>query len=194
MADAVRPQHSQRETAEDLTLRGLMAQYQSGNAIAAEKLVERLSPLLLRFLAPAGYSRAHVEDVLQECWMRIHKARHSYRPNAPVLPWIYAIARHTRLDAYRHRYRAEGREVALDQDVERDATPTSSDGFTDQTLIAALNQLPEAQREVVFMLKVSGMTLLDIARATSSTTGAVKQKAHRAYESLRRILGGERHR
>ena len=48
--------------------------------------------------------------------------------------------------------------------------------------------LPESQREVVTMLKVDGLSLEEIARVTSSTTGAVKQKAHRAYERLRKIL------
>jgi RNA polymerase sigma-70 factor, ECF subfamily len=48
--------------------------------------------------------------------------------------------------------------------------------------------LPEAQREVITMLKVGGLTLEEVARATSSTVGAVKQKARRAYERMRRII------
>ena len=51
---------------------------------------------------------------------------------------------------------------------------------------------PEAQRETLVMLKVAGMSLEEVARATSSTVGAVKQRAHRAYETLRRALGKER--
>ena len=54
-----------------------------------------------------------------------------------------------------------------------------------ETLIAPL---PESQREVITMLKVGGLTLEEVARATSSTVGAVKQKAHRAYERLRELL------
>jgi RNA polymerase sigma-70 factor (ECF subfamily) len=51
--------------------------------------------------------------------------------------------------------------------------------------------LPQSQREVIFMLKVSGMSLEEVARATASTVGAVKQKAHRAYAALRRMLEKE---
>ena len=51
-----------------------------------------------------------------------------------------------------------------------------------ETLLAGL---PESQREVIAMLKISGMTLEEVARATSSSVGSVKQKAHRAYEKLR---------
>jgi RNA polymerase sigma-70 factor (ECF subfamily) len=51
-----------------------------------------------------------------------------------------------------------------------------------------LKELPDSQREVIVLLKVSGMSLEEVARVTSSTVGAVKQKAHRAYEKLRRVL------
>jgi RNA polymerase sigma-70 factor (ECF subfamily) len=48
--------------------------------------------------------------------------------------------------------------------------------------------LPESQREVLTMLKVNELSLEEVARATSSTVGAVKQRAHRAYERLRSLL------
>ena len=48
--------------------------------------------------------------------------------------------------------------------------------------------LPESQREVLVMLKVNGLSIEEIACATASTPGAVKQKAHRAYERLRSLL------
>ena len=51
-----------------------------------------------------------------------------------------------------------------------------------------LATLPESQREALLMLKVGGLSLEEVARATSSTAGAVKQKAHRAYERLRSFL------
>jgi len=54
-----------------------------------------------------------------------------------------------------------------------------------ETLVAAL---PEAQRAVITMLKVGGLSLEEVACATSSTVGAVKQKAHRAYQRLRQLL------
>jgi RNA polymerase sigma-70 factor (ECF subfamily) len=51
-----------------------------------------------------------------------------------------------------------------------------------------LASLPESQREVVMMLKISGLSLEEVARATSSSVGSVKQKAHRAYDKLRELL------
>jgi RNA polymerase sigma-70 factor, ECF subfamily len=57
-------------------------------------------------------------------------------------------------------------------------------------LEALLADLPPSQREVIAMLKVSGMSLEEVARATSSSVGSVKQKAHRAYDKLRKGLAG----
>ena len=54
-----------------------------------------------------------------------------------------------------------------------------------------LESLPESQREVLLMLKVSGMSLEEVARATFSTVGSIKQKVHRAYAKLRLILKKE---
>src|SRR5260370_27671333 len=48
--------------------------------------------------------------------------------------------------------------------------------------------LSDRQRDVLTMLKVNGMSIEDVARATASTIGAVKQEAHRAYKRLRALL------
>jgi RNA polymerase sigma-70 factor (ECF subfamily) len=131
-------------------------------------------------------SRQQADDLLQETWLRIHRVRHTYRPGEPVLPWIYAIARRVRVDGYRRTRRIMLREIAMEVLPERlvEAEPRNP-GPAFDTLVAAL---PEAQREVITMLKVGGLSLEEVARATSSTVGAVKQKAHRAYERLRKLL------
>ncbi len=173
-------------------LRDLMTRYQSADPDALDELVRRISPPLLRYFAGSRVVRNDAEDLLQDCWIKIHRSRHTYRASEPLMPWIYAIARHTRLDAYRKQRRLESREVLVASVPESrhqmlPETPREQDGF--DGLIASL---PEAQREVIVMLKVSGMSLEEVAKATSSTIGAVKQKAHRAYETLRRALGRER--
>lgn len=56
-------------------------------------------------------------------------------------------------------------------------------------MLPLLEQLPSSQKEVLLLLKVTGMSLEEVALATASTVGSVKQKAHRAYETLRRLMG-----
>ncbi len=165
-----------------------MAGYQRGDREAATALIDRISPQLHRFFMTQVFSRRYADDLLQQTWLRIHEARHTYRPAEPVLPWIYAIARHVRVDSYRKARRVEDRERQMDVLPEAAMRETGSQSGPD--LEALLGSLPESQREVVMMLKVSGMTLEEVARATSSSVGSVKQKAHRAYEKLREILTG----
>src|SRR5271157_4886148 len=159
----------------------LMARYQEGDFAAATALIDRISPQLHRFFVAQFASRADADDLLQETWLRIHRVRHTYRPGQPVLPWFYAIARHVRVDHYRKALRTSAREQRLE---ETSKVVRGESGKADD-LEALLATLPESQREVIEMLKVAGMSLEEVARATSSSVGSVKQKAHRAYERLR---------
>jgi len=172
-------------------LPGLMVRYQHGDAEAIEELIRRLSGLLMHFLAASRLSRTDTEDLFQECWMRIHRSRHTYRSPEPVLPWIFAIARHTRLDGYRRRRRRESREVLVANPPEVFSRTQQTPAGERDEFVRLLESLPESQREVILMMKVSGMSLAEVARATSSTVGAIKQKAHRAYEKLRLVLEKE---
>jgi RNA polymerase sigma-70 factor, ECF subfamily len=164
----------------------LMSQYQQADSAAATSLVELLSPQLHRLFAGQMGSSAEAEDMLQDVWLRIHRVRHTYRPGEPLLPWVYAIARRVRVDNYRKRQRIGSRESAVGVLPERAAGKNEENhlpAFED--LVASL---PESQREVLTMLKVNELSLEEVARATSSTVGAVKQKAHRAYQRLRCLL------
>jgi RNA polymerase sigma-70 factor (ECF subfamily) len=189
MASKPAPDHtpaSGNSEQDDLSL--LMARYQDADQQGVEELVGRLSPILYRFFLSSTRDQTVSEDLLQECWMRIHRARHSYRRGQPLLPWVFAIARHTQLDNFRRRSRRHSREIPMDSLPENQHYTTQPRLAGGQNFENLLAQLPESQREVIVMMKVSGMTLEEVANATSSTVGAVKQKAHRAYEKLRRIL------
>jgi RNA polymerase sigma-70 factor (ECF subfamily) len=171
----------------DTGLESLMARYQQGDFTAAAALVKQLSPQLHRVFLAQFVSRRYADDLLQETWLRIHEVRHTYRPGQPVLPWLYAIARHIRVDHYRKARRAGIREQSWDENLDI-PQPSAAGAANTPDLEAILATLPESQREVVAMLKVAGMSLEEVARATSSSVGSVKQKAHRAYERLRERL------
>jgi RNA polymerase sigma-70 factor (ECF subfamily) len=72
------------------------------------------------------------------------------------------------------------------------AAPATPPADADDAVLQLLATLPESQRDVIVMLKVTGMSLEDVARATGSTIGGVKQKAHRAYVKLRAHLTREK--
>jgi RNA polymerase sigma-70 factor, ECF subfamily len=178
----MRPDH-------DLEL--LMARYQDGDFAAATALIGQISPQLHRFFVAQFASRPDADDLLQETWLRIHKVRHTYRPGEPVLPWFYAIARHVRVDHYRKTIRNKAREQQLDE-ITQSAPVFHAESSHAEGLDALLAPLPESQREVIEMLKVAGMSLEEVARATATSVGSVKQKAHRAYKKLREKMTGLR--
>ena len=188
-ADAQGAKGRRGRSLDEGALKELMVRYQQADSDAANELIRKLSPVLFGFLSSPTHTRTDTEDLVQDCWLRIHKSRHTYRSSEPVLPWIFAIARHTGLDGYRRRRRVQSREIMMEQLPERpQKVEPPGMGLKDE-LAQYVNRLPPSQKEVVLMLKVSGMSLEEVARATSSTVGAVKQKAHRAYEKLRRMMG-----
>jgi RNA polymerase sigma-70 factor (ECF subfamily) len=161
----------------------LMTRYQAGDFAAVTALVECIGPRLHRFFMAQSASRGDADDLLQETWLRIHRVRHTYRAGEPVLPWVYAIARRVRIDHYRRASRTTARERPLEEESDVAATQSREEPPVDlETLLAPL---PESQREVIRMMKVAGMSLEEVARATSSSVGSVKQKVHRAYGNLR---------
>ena len=163
-----------------------MERYQQADPEAPAVLVVTLSPALLRFFRSEAASREYADDLLQETWLRIHRVRHTYRPGEPVLPWLYAIARRVRIDGYRRTRRLVAHEIRMDVLPEPAARLQPQCSLPEmETLLEAL---PTAQREVIAMLKLGGLTLQEVACATSSTVNAVKQKAHRAYKRLRKVL------
>ena len=163
------------------------SRYQQADPGAAAALVVMLSPQLYRFLDGKMGSRTDAEYMLQDVWLRVHRVRHAYRPSELLLQWVYAIARRVRVDNYRKRQRIASREIAAvvlpEAPTQKNEVKTDLPSF--ENLVASL---PERQREVLTMLKVNEVSLEEVARATSSTVGAVKQKAHRAYQQLRNLL------
>ena len=174
------------EPIRDGGVEALMVGYQQSDQQAAAALVAQLLPPIFQFFFAQSRNRAEAEDLLQDFWLRIHKARATFRSGEPLLPWLYAIARRVRVDHYRKTRRVKEHEVASEQLPEKasqDSVPPASPKIAD-----LLKSLPESQREVLLLLKVSGMSLEEVARATGVSIGSVKQKAHRAYESLRKSL------
>jgi RNA polymerase sigma-70 factor, ECF subfamily len=166
----------------------LMVAYQQSDPEAATALVTQLSPPIFQFFLAQSRNRAEAEDLLQDFWLRIHKARATFRPGEPLMPWLYAIARRVRVDRYRKTKGAREHEVLSEQLPEMAAQEKPRQPTTPK-ISEMLQSLPESQREVLLLLKVSGLSLEEVARATGVSIGSVKQKAHRAYESLRKRLG-----
>lgn len=180
------------DTHREVDLESLMVRYQAADATAAAVLAEQITGRLFRFFISQVRDHHEAEDLLQDCWLRIHKARHTYRPGEPVLPWIYAIARRSQIDHYRRRQKIARHEFQK-EDLQEIAMRDSSLSPHSQapTISELLKTLPPGQRQTILLLKVAGMSLEEVSKATGASVGAVKQRAHRAYTTLRRLFGGQ---
>ena len=165
----------------------LMTRYQAGDFAAVTALVECIGPQLHRFFMAQAANRSDADDLLQETWLRIHRVRHTYRPGEPVLPWFYAIARRVGIDHYRRASRTTAREQPLEEGSDA-GPPAATEEAHAEDLEVLLAPLSESQREVLRMMKVAGTSLEEVARATASSVGSVKQKVHRAYRTLRNSM------
>ncbi len=161
-----------------------MAAYQAGDFRAACNLIGQASPALYRFLAARTTRKSETDDLLQETWLRVHASRRTYRPGEPVMPWLFAIARRARVDHYRRSRRRILHEEPMHDDLE-DTAAGALDVEQPEELEALLALLTPPERELIELLKLAGLTLDEVARATGTTIGAVKQKVHRAYKKLR---------
>jgi len=169
-----------------------MAGAQDGDGDAYRLLLEDLLPVLRRMVRARVYDRESAEDVVQNILLSIHRARHTYRPERPFGPWMRAIARNAMVDAFRETGRRGEREVGvawIDEIAGEPADPLQGDAL-DPRLQAALERLPDAQREAVEMIQLRGLSVAEAALEAGVTPGALKVRAHRGYRALRRMLGG----
>jgi RNA polymerase sigma-70 factor (ECF subfamily) len=179
--------------------RELMGRYCKGDASAFRELYSRIAPRLLHYLLHMSRDRALAEDLLQVTFLKVHRARGAYVQGADPLPWIYAIAHRTFLDAARKHNRSRVRLSRDGDDVPEPAAHISgkaaeqvSDSERDPALaraaMEALERLPAKQREAVVLTKLSGKSVAEAAAITGTTPGALKVRAHRGYAALRKAL------
>jgi len=180
----------------------IMERYCRGDAAAFQRLYGLLAPRLLAYLFGLLRDKAAAEDILQATFLKVHEARSTYVMGANPIPWMYTIAHRTCLDEIRKRKRnrvqltkdgtllaepaadLSGVPVEAGQDEAARPDPAATAGA-----LAALQQLPENQREALLLTKVHGRTTAEAAMIAGTTQGAIKQRAHRAYVTLRELLG-----
>jgi len=176
----------------------LMQRYCDGDAGAFRELYALVAPRLLGYLLKMARDRALADDLLQQTFLKVHRARAAYVRGADPLPWIYSIAHRTFIDHARKHNRAVVRVGEADElpEVAAAITGESDDrrdeGRADPEAVAAaldaLAELPAPQREAVVLTKLDGRTVAEAAEIAGTTVGAMKVRAHRGYEALRKLL------
>ncbi len=162
---------------------------QGGDRSAYETLLKELAEAV-RTMARHQLPPDRVDDGMQNVLIAVHKARHTYDPARPFMPWFRAIARHRLTDTFRRVSRATIRETnradVSDLADPRDLVTASHDRAAVRAAVAGL---PAGQRRVVELLKLEQRSVKEVAEILGMSESAVKVAAHRGYKRLRKKLG-----
>lgn len=167
-----------------------MAAAQAGDRRVYEKLLADSVALIRAIARRQGVAQDHLDDVVQETLITIHRVRHTFDPTRSYDAWLGAIASRRAIDSLRSRGRHDHRELhddlalALYPDHD-DASAAAERQQQARHLRAAVAELPPAQREAVEQLGLKERSLTETAAHTGRATGALKVNLHRALKALR---------
>jgi RNA polymerase sigma-70 factor, ECF subfamily len=177
----------------------LMLDVKAGDELSFELLLHRYRTPLVHFLYRMVHDQAAAEDLAQEVFLRVYRAREQYEPSAKFTTWMFRIATNLALNAKRDGRRRQ-LEVSIDQPGETDEGRAASVEVADRQpgieseLIArdrsamirrAVDALPEKQRAAVLLHKYQEMGYDEIAKILQCSESALKSLLFRAYETLR---------
>ncbi len=173
--------------AEDERLIELMIGYQKGSMDDFEGLYAALKQPLVRYLWTFVRNATMAEDLLQDTFLQIHRARQTYTPRRPVRPWIYAITRHVALMHLRSGRRRK--EMLANDELPEVPVPPEVESLADRaTLQKMLSELPKPAQEVLTLHHLLGMSFQEVGEILGIAPGTAKVRAHRALKSIRARL------
>jgi RNA polymerase sigma-70 factor (ECF subfamily) len=174
-----------------------MDRYARGDQAAFAELYDLLAPPLWRFAMNLSRHRAMAEDVVQQTFLQIHRARERWILGANVFSWAHAIAHNIFLDMVR-----SGRpEKLADGDGQDGDEPTACEQFPEQALddrrlldqlLEQIAFLPERYRIAFQLVVIEELTHAEAAEVLGITPNNVKQRVFRARQLLKRRLPGGR--
>ena len=169
----------------------LMLRYQDGDVAAFETLYRRHNDSLYRYLLRLSLNRDTAEDVFQEVWGKIIKARHGYRPTAKFTTFLYRVAHNCFIDYVRknNRHLASS---AMDPDCSPDPGDEpdleAEKSLARERLDAALGTLPDEQRDAFLLHEEAGLNIDTIAQVTGVKRETVKSRLRYASKKLKTAL------
>jgi RNA polymerase sigma-70 factor (ECF subfamily) len=175
----------------------LMLAWRDGDGAAFEALYARHRARLFRYLLHQCGRREQADEMFQEIWMSVIRARSGYEVSAKFTTWLYRIAHNRVIDGFRTR----GRLTEFEVDAGDDELPDHPALATEQPerlleraqlagrLVAAIEALPAPQREAFLLAVEGGLTVEEIGNATGTGFETAKSRLRYAYGRLRAELG-----
>jgi RNA polymerase sigma factor (sigma-70 family) len=170
-----------------------MERYADGDVAAFEVVYRAVAPAVRACLRHWTQDQSSAEDLLQETFLRVHRARDRYRTGAPVGPWVLTIARRLAIDALRRRAHTPHAPSRRGELPDPGAWPTPIDELDEAARLVhdlreAIALLPDTMRPVVALHHLEGQPLPVVAASLGISPGAARVRAHRGYARLRETL------
>jgi len=186
----------------------LMLRVREGDPEAFSDVVGRHQKPLLNYFYRLTWDRQKSEDLAQEVFLRLYRARASYSPQAKFTTYLYRIARNLWIDRYRSQKSSPG-ETSLDGPIGREGgrelrlrdqiaapgrSPSEEAGGRElvRAMKSAVSELPEEQRQVFVLAQFQGLPYAKISEIMEIPEGTVKSRMHAAVRRLRGLLGRTR--
>ena len=179
----------------------LMLQVREGDAAAFEELVLRYQNRLFNIISNLVSQRELAEDLVQDVFLRVYRARKTYEPGARFSTWLFTIANNVASNARRSQSRrreiqVESRDQPVESGLDQMAKEKSSllpartaDQMERAEMVrVALGQLSERQRMALLLAKFEEMSYAEIGESMNLSIPAVKSLLSRARASLRDAL------
>lgn len=182
----------------------LMLLVKAGNASAFEQLVRQYQDRVLAFLRNLISNQQTAEDLTQDVFLRMYRARESYVPNAKFSTWVFTIAQNVARNAVRQLSRRHEQQVSglrpsdSGQNLTMEQLATEASGLQparqldrmemSEIVKLALGTLSERQRTAVLLAKFENMSYQEIADTMGLTVPAIKSLLSRARNNLREAL------
>ncbi len=168
--------------AEEVADEKLMARYVDGDVGAFDTLFRRFEPRAFSYFFKRTRSSERAQDLYQELFLRIHRARDSYDPARAFTPWFFQIAHRLWVDDQRRAYRSHEVPIGEHDPI----APTAGADLADrQELTQILDSLSPDERYVLVAAKVEGVAYPQLAAELGKSVDAVKQLASRAMRRVR---------
>ena len=169
-----------------------MAAYVAGDAAAFRVIFARYAPVLLRAMLRELYVREEANDLVQQTFLQLHRARADFDPGQKLKPWVFTIAMNLKREYFRKKKRRPERSLDADAVPEPAVGALGPDRVdARRTLARVLDGLPADQREVIELHWFDGLEFPEVAVVVGASVSAVKVRAHRGYVRLRQALGDD---
>ncbi|MCB1198377.1 MAG: RNA polymerase sigma factor [Deltaproteobacteria bacterium] len=153
-----------------------------------ETFLQNISTFIKNLLTPKISNHADREELAQEILLSIHKSLHTYDDSKAFHPWFYSVVRFKTIDHWRAAAKRKTQSLENMPDLPDHNTKSNELRLLAADVIGKMDQLSPIQYKIIYMAKVEGFSIAEIAAETGKKESAVKVTIHRVLKNIKESL------